>query len=78
MSTCYFCGGELREELTTFIYEEHGQVWIARNVPAFVCQQCGEKEYSPDVTHRLFELVKKKLTPVETISVPVYDLALVA
>ncbi len=72
---CYYCHGELKEELTTFVYEENGQIWVAHNVPALVCQECGEKEYTPDVTHKLYTLVKESPAPIKFIRVPVYDLA---
>lgn len=76
MKRCAFCGGQLYEELTTFIYEDGTQVWIVRNVPTFVCQQCGEKEYSQDTTHRVLTLLKQPPRPVEIVQVPAYDLAL--
>lgn len=75
METCYFCGGELKEQLTTFIYEENAQVWLVRNVPALVCQRCGEKEYSAETAQRILKLLKQPLRPMEILHVPAYDLA---
>ncbi len=75
MSRCHCCGGELVEQLTTFLYEENGQVWIIRNVPAFVCKQCGEKEYSQETTHRILSFLKQPPRPVDIIHVPAYDWA---
>jgi YgiT-type zinc finger domain-containing protein len=46
MSQCIYCGGDLAEQLSTFIYEDDDQFWVVRNVPAFVCVHCGEKEYT--------------------------------
>jgi YgiT-type zinc finger domain-containing protein len=77
MNRCYFCGGELVEKLTTFVYEEEGQVWIIRNVPAFVCQQCGEKEYNPETTRRILSFLKQPPRPAEILHVPAYDMAAV-
>jgi len=77
MNRCYFCGGEMVEELTTFVYEENDQVWIIRNVPASVCQQCGEKEYSQEVTHQILTFLQHPPRPTEIVHVPAYDLALV-
>lgn len=76
MKRCAFCGGQLQEELTTFIHEDGTRVWIVRNVPSFVCQQCGEKEYSQDTTHRILTLLKQPPRPVEIVQVPAFDLAL--
>ncbi len=75
MNRCHSCEGELVEELTTFLYEENGQVWIVRNVPAFVCKQCGEKEYSQETTHRILSFLKQPPRPVEILHVPTYDWA---
>lgn len=76
MNRCYFCGGEMVEQLTTFVYEENGQVWIIRNVPASVCKQCGEKEYSQEITHRILSFLQHAPRPVEIVHVPAYDLAM--
>ncbi len=75
MSKCYYCGGELVEELTTFVHEEHGEVWVIRNVPSYVCKQCGEKEYSQETTHQILTLLRQPPRPTEIIHVPAYDLA---
>jgi YgiT-type zinc finger domain-containing protein len=74
MNRCYFCGGEMSERLTTFVYEEEGLVWIIRNVPASVCKQCGEKEYAQEVTHRILAFLRQPPRPVEILHVPAYDL----
>jgi YgiT-type zinc finger domain-containing protein len=73
---CHFCGGQLHEELTTFVYEDNGKLIAVRNVPALVCESCGEKEYSPETTHRLYEYVTRAPRPAATLTVPMYDMAL--
>lgn len=75
MKRCTFCGGEQIEQLTTFVYEDEGRVWVIRNVPTFVCQQCGEKEYLQETTHRILAFLKQPPRPVEILHVPAYDLA---
>jgi len=75
MKHCHFCGGELREQLTTFLHEDNGQVWVIRNVPAFVCSQCGEKEYTQETTHHIFNFLKQPSRPTEILHVPAYDMA---
>lgn len=74
MSQCVFCGGDLAEQLTTFVYEDGDQFWIVRNVPAFVCTRCGEKEYTQDTTHRVLALLKQPPRPREILHVPAYEL----
>lgn len=75
MNRCHFCGGKLSERMTTFLYEDDGQVWIIRNVPAFVCEQCGEKEYTQETTHRVLTFLKHPSRPADILHVPTYDLA---
>jgi YgiT-type zinc finger domain-containing protein len=39
---CSFCGGEVKEELVELDYRYKGKLYVFRNVPVGVCQQCGE------------------------------------
>lgn len=63
------------EQLTTFVYEDEEQFWIVRNVPAFVCTRCGEKEYTQQTTHLVLALLKQPPRPREILHVPAYELA---
>lgn len=75
MPSCFFCGSKMHKQLTTFVYEEDGQVWLIRNVPAYVCSQCGEKEYSQETTRQILSFVKHpSRPPSEILHVPAYDL----
>jgi YgiT-type zinc finger domain-containing protein len=42
MNRCYFCQGTVKSERITHIHRWKGQVIILEDVPADVCQQCGE------------------------------------
>jgi len=75
MNKCFYCNGQLEEQLTTFVYEDDSQFWVVRNVPAFVCTQCGEKEYSQATTRRVLTLLKQPPRPREILHVPAYELA---
>jgi YgiT-type zinc finger domain-containing protein len=72
---CVFCGGKVESQKVTFVYDYDDDYFFIENVPAEVCMQCGEKTYSPEVTDELIHLAKKKLNPVKTIQVPVFDYA---
>lgn len=76
MNTCHFCGGQLVSKMTIFVHETHGEVQIIRNVPAFVCQQCGEKEYTQEITHQILTFLQQPPRPVEILRVPAYDMKL--
>lgn len=55
--TCFFCKGHTIETTTKFIVDLGSCVVIVKNVPAFVCQQCGEASFSDDVAKRLEQIV---------------------
>ena len=75
MDRCYFCSGELEEQLTTFVYAEDASVWVIRQVPTYVCRQCGEKEYSQEITRQILSLLQHPPHPTEILHVPAYDWA---
>ncbi|MBW1615652.1 MAG: type II toxin-antitoxin system MqsA family antitoxin [Deltaproteobacteria bacterium] len=72
---CVFCGGKVKAQKVTFIYDNKNDYFFIKNAPAEVCVQCGEKTYSPEVADKLIRLAKKKLLPVKTIRVPVFEYA---
>ena len=55
---CYFCGAHTREQLVTDLYTEGNLYLAVENVPADVCQQCGERYYSPQVVKKLLALTE--------------------
>jgi YgiT-type zinc finger domain-containing protein len=72
---CVFCGGETKRMLVTFSYEEENRYFLVEHVPAEVCDRCGEKTYSPNVTDELLKFAKDKFKPVKKREVPVFDFA---
>ncbi|MBM4147244.1 MAG: type II toxin-antitoxin system MqsA family antitoxin [Nitrospira sp.] len=72
---CGFCNGETKKMLVTFSYEEENRYFFVENVPAEVCERCGEKTYSPDVADELLKFSKDKFKPVKKRQVPVFDFA---
>ncbi len=72
---CVFCGGKLAKRRVTFAYGEAEKHLLIENVPAEVCEQCGEKTYSPDVTDKILEYANNDVKPSRTIKVPVYRFA---
>lgn len=56
--TCFFCKGRTVETTTKFIVDLGRCVVIVKNVPAQVCQQCGEASYSDEVAQQLEKIVE--------------------
>ena len=56
--TCFMCKGTVRDGFSTFTTDMGGCVVVIKNVPSFVCDQCGETSYNNDVAQRLEQIVK--------------------
>ncbi|MFY8000928.1 MAG: type II toxin-antitoxin system MqsA family antitoxin [Candidatus Kapaibacteriota bacterium] len=41
--SCSLCGGIVEQGFTTFSADIEGRLFVARHVPAKVCDQCGEE-----------------------------------
>ncbi len=72
---CNICRGNLKQTLTTYTQQYKDQWIVVENVPAWVCEQCGETYFDPDVVERIQTLIWSDAQPVRTIQTPVYDLS---
>ncbi len=71
-SDCYFCGGEVREELVHREIWWQGRLHLIDNVPIGVCQQCGQKFVLPGVAKAIDRMLAGKEPPAAFIQVPTY------
>jgi HTH-type transcriptional regulator/antitoxin MqsA len=72
---CLYCQGKLVLQSVTRIQEYQGRWVVIENLPAWVCQQCGERFYTPQSHDLVVALVTGSATPVRTEVVDVYDAA---
>ena len=75
MNRCTNSGGQTHHELVTFNYQEDDRFMLIENVPAEVCEKCGERTYTPEVTDALLNFAKKNSEPAKFIEVPVFNYA---
>jgi HTH-type transcriptional regulator/antitoxin MqsA len=75
MHKCVFCGGDVEKKLVTFTQDDGEKYLIVEHVPAEVCNRCGEKSYSPEVTDALLKIGKNRTKPIKTVEVPIFDFA---
>jgi len=75
---CNVCHGTLKQILTTYTQQYKGRLIVVENVPAWVCEQCGETYYDPDIVERIQALIWSEAEPTRIIETPVYDLDLVS
>lgn len=75
---CNVCRGHLKHQKVTYTQFHKGKLVVVENVPAWVCEQCGERYYDPDVAERLLTVIRSGRAPDRMIEVGVYDLDRVA
>lgn len=57
---CYFCKGKVVQQQITVDYRWGDTLVVIKDVPAGVCQQCGEKYLSSSVYKELERMAKNK------------------
>ena len=70
-SLCPICGGAKKAGTTTYCVDLGFGVVVVRNVPAMVCDQCGEEWIAPKTARGLEKTVeeaRKKRMQVEVIA----------
>ena len=72
---CYYCGGQVTEQGITVDFRWKGQLYCFENVPVGVCEQCGEKYFTAEVSENLDRLVQSPVVH-RTVTVPVKNYAL--
>ncbi len=72
---CYFCGGEVLEKRITVDYRWGDElIAVIKNVPAGVCQVCGEQYFKADIVKEMERSVHSKKKPKKIIQVPLREL----
>ena len=74
MTDCPLCKGRLRGKVISYTQPYKGKLYVIDNVPADVCQQCGEIVLKPSTAKRIQELVWSG-EPKGSLRLPVFDLA---
>jgi len=55
---CSFCKGKLREGKTEFIAKVADKVISIKDVPAYVCENCGEAYFTPNISRKIDEVMR--------------------
>ena len=75
MGNCYFCiKGKLKKEKVDIVRYWGKELIALNDVPALVCQQCGERYFDAKVSQQIEERIQsalKRKTSIETIDVPI-------
>ena len=72
---CHFCGGEVLEKRVTVDYRWGEElVAIIENVPAGVCQACGEQYFKAAVIKEMERLACSEEKPKDVLQIPLREL----
>lgn len=70
---CYFCGGKVKEEEVSVDFWWGEKLVIFEDVPARVCQQCGEKFFGAEVYKEMESMVQRGEKPFTRTTVDVIN-----
>jgi len=54
---CSFCRGKLFKGETDFIAKVKGEVISIKNVPAYVCENCAEAFFTPEISGKMHRIM---------------------
>jgi YgiT-type zinc finger domain-containing protein len=76
MFRCHVCGSiRAREELVNDVFQIDGKPVLVENIPAQVCDRCGEEIFSKETTEKVRLLVRSKVKPVKSVKMDVFAYA---
>jgi len=70
---CDFCGGTLYSKTVPLEFRIKGELIVIEDVPAEVCNRCGQKYLSAQTDAGIEQLFKTKPHADKTITVPVFQ-----
>ncbi|MBI3599417.1 MAG: type II toxin-antitoxin system MqsA family antitoxin [Nitrospinae bacterium] len=71
LKKCHFCKGKVEDALTTVDFWWGEELFIIKDVPAGVCNQCGEKYFQSNIYKTMEQLVKRKNVRMDKMDVDV-------
>ena len=70
---CEFCEGEMEHRRVLARFRFKGQTIYVENVPAWVCDRCGEQYFDAPVYKRLEEIARQRERIRRVISFPLAE-----
>ncbi|WP_048152573.1 type II toxin-antitoxin system MqsA family antitoxin [Methanolacinia paynteri] len=55
---CSYCKGNLKEGKTEFMVRVGEEVIIIRDIPAYICDQCGEVFFTPEISRKIDKIME--------------------
>jgi YgiT-type zinc finger domain-containing protein len=71
MKECYFCKGRVFPQKIKVDFRWGRKLKVIENVPASVCQQCGEKYFQSSVYKTMEKLAASRAKPASRLTIDV-------
>jgi len=55
---CSFCKGKLNEGKTEFVARVGEEVIVIKDVPAYICENCGEAYFTPEISRKIDKIMR--------------------
>ncbi len=72
---CPFCHGRVSREKVTLDLWIKGKLVVIEDVPADVCEICGEEAFAPQTSKKIDQLIKREKKPRAQTLVPIFSYA---
>ncbi|MDX1991892.1 MAG: YgiT-type zinc finger protein [bacterium] len=72
---CLYCNGQLVEQTVTRFQEYNGHWYMIENLPALVCEQCGEQFFTPAAHDLVVDIITNQHQPDRVEQVSVFNAA---
>jgi len=56
---CSFCKGRLLKGETEFIVRVESELLVIRDIPAYVCEECGEAYHTPAISRKIDRIIER-------------------
>lgn len=70
---CSLCKGEVKEKRVSVDFRWGKDLVVIEDVPAGVCEQCGEKYFTAKVSKKMEKLALAKIKAKRSLKVPVME-----
>jgi HTH-type transcriptional regulator/antitoxin MqsA len=76
MFKCHVCGStRARQEFVSEVFQVNGKPVLVENIPAQVCERCGEEIFSKETAEKVRLLVNSRTKPAKSVKMDVFAYA---
>jgi YgiT-type zinc finger domain-containing protein len=74
MFRCHVCSGtKARKQLVAEIFQIQGRRVLVENIPALVCERCGEATFGSETTEKIRKMLHSETKPRKSVRMDVFE-----